>query len=638
VYIRRTSKTVKGRTYYNYLLVASVKTPAGPRQRTLCSLGALSADSASQQERLVERIGDLMGGQAHLLAESDDPLAAALVRRIKARFGPGSPDGAPEPRQSPKWAEVLGICPEGIRSEQLREAGPLHVANCFWHRLGLSEVLREAGLNPAAVQLTQAMVANRLIQPKSELAMVKWFGRVALEDVLEISPDILNDDRLYRHLDCLHPRREAIETALAAREERLFNLERSIFLYDLTSTYFEGLAQANPKARRGYSRDHRPDCKQVVIGMALRREGFPLGHEVFAGNQHDGPSLPLMIESLRRRFALRAGDTIVIDRGMADAISLATIRQAGLHYIVATRQNERQRFLADFEQFEAFTEIIREPSPTNPGQHKSMVRVRRLERDGELYVLCLSEGRQAKDRAIREKAQTRMLADLEKLQRSATAGRLTPEAMHERIGRLRERYPRVARYMQIEVDHNHSRIQFAIDLQRQTVAEQLDGAYLLRSDRIDLGAEEAWRVYILLTRVEQAFRDLKSPLAERPIFHHLEHRVEAHIFLSVLAYHIQVAVENTLREQGDHRSWAAIREILGTHQTLTTVLPTRNGKELHIRNASVPEATHRAIYRALGIPELIIRPRRAWVEAARESSDEKPVASAQNVEFLRKLG
>ncbi len=623
MYIRRTSKTVKGRTYHNYLLVASVATPDGPRQRTLCSLGSLSAASASEQELLVGRIGDLLGGQAHLLAEPDDPLAAALVRRIKARFCPGSPGMKSERQRSPKWTEVLGICPDGIRSEELREAGPLHVANSFWHRLGLSEVLREAGLNPAAVQLTQAMVANRLIQPKSELAMVKWFGRVAVEDVLEISPGILNDDRLYRHLDCLHPRRETIETALAGREERLFNLDRSIVLYDLTSTYFEGMALANPKARRGYSRDHRPDCKQVVIGLALRREGFPLGHEVFSGNQHDGPSLPLMIDSLRRRFALRAGDTVVIDRGMADAVSLATIRQAGLHYIVATRQSERQNFLADFEQFEAFTEIIREPSPTNPGQHKSMVRVRRLERDGELYVLCLSEGRQAKDRAIREKAQARMLADLAKLQRSAAAGRLASDAIHERIGRLRERYPRVARYVQIEVDNNGSRVQFTIDTRRQTVAEQLDGAYLLRSDRLDLDTEEAWRVYILLTRVEQAFRDLKSPLAERPIFHHLEHRVEAHIFLSVLAYHIQVAIENTLREQGDHRSWLTIREVLATHQTLTTVLPTQSGRELHVRNASVPEGTHRVIYRALNVPERIIRPRRTWVEATLESSDEQ---------------
>lgn len=626
MYIRRTSKTVKGKTYHNYLLVASVSTPAGPRQRTVCSLGSLSADSASEQERLVERVRDLMGGQAHLLTEPDDPVAAALVRRINARpgqSGQSAQTDLPGLRRPKKWTEVLGICPEGVRSEELRQAGPLHVANCFWHRLGLSEVLREAGLRDDAVRLTQAMVANRLIQPRSELAMVDWFDRVALRDVLEIPPEGLNDDRLYRHLDRLHPLREPIETALAAREERLFNLDRSVFLYDLTSTYFEGQAMANPKARRGYSRDHRPDCKQVVVGLALRREGFPLGHEVFAGNQHDGNSLPLMLDALRRRFALRTGDTIVVDRGMADAPSLAAIREAGLHYIVATRQNERQSFLADFEQLDAFAEIIREPSPTNPGQVKSKVQVRCLERDGELYVLCLSEGRQAKDRAIREKAQKRMLADLEKLHGSAAAGRLEPAAIHERIGRLRERYPRVARYMQIQVDPDTAAVEFAVDAQRLAIAEQLDGAYLLRSDRLDLDAEEAWRVYILLTRVEQAFRDLKSPLAERPVFHHLEHRVEAHIFLCILAYHIQVAVENTLREQGDHRSWATVRDVLSTHHTLTTVLPTQTGKELHIRNASVPQEDHLAIYRALGVPERIIRPRRTWVEPPLGDSDEK---------------
>jgi len=264
--------------------------------------------------------------------------------------------------------------------------------------------------------------------------------------------------------------------------------------------------------------------------------------------------------------------------------------------------------------------------------------VRCLQRDGELYVLCLSEGRQAKDRAIREKAQGRMLADLEKLQRRAAAGRLEPDAIHERIGRLRERYPRVARYVQIRVDNHTAAVEFTVDTPRQALAEQLDGAYLLRSDRLDLDAEEAWRVYILLTRVEQAFRDLKSPLAERPIFHHLEHRVEAHIFLCILAYHIQVAIENTLREHADHRSWATVRDVLSTHQTLTTVLPTRSGRELHIRNASIPQHDHLAIYRALKVPERIIRPRRTWVEPSPADSDEESAIQPQNGPKVRKSG
>jgi transposase len=616
MYIRRTTKKGKKRDYHNYLLVETVATAKGPRQRVLCSLGDLSARSESEWLRLVGRVQDALAGQGQLLALPDDPQAAALVKRIQAHGKPAAPSPAPTVgRAAASGGELIGVLPEQVRTERVREAGPLHVANCFWHRLGLSEILTEAGLREDAVRLAQAMVANRLIGPRSEYAMVDWFDQVATEDVLGLDPAALNDDRLYRELDRLHPLRERIETALAAREASLFNLHASVLLYDLTSSYFEGVAAANAKAQRGYSRDQRPDCKQVVVGLALRPEGFPVGHEVFAGNTLDGPSLPPMLASLERRFALKPGDTVVVDRGMASAPCLAAIRAAQLHYIVATRQSERTRFLAEFEDLEAFTELIREPSPTNPFQHKSKVHVRALERDGELWILCLSEGRQAKDKAIREKQQARLLTDLDTLQRSAAAGRLSLAQLHQRLGRLAERYPRVARYLHHRVDGtDHAcTLAYELDTDRLALAEQLDGAYLMRSDRLDLTADEAWRTYMLLTRVETAFRDLKTPLQMRPIFHHLARRVESHIFLSVLAYHLLIAIENTLRAHGDHRSWATVRDTLRTHQTLTTVLPTSDGHELHIRNASVPEPAHRALYDALGLPHQILKPHRTWV-------------------------
>jgi transposase len=368
------------------------------------------------------------------------------------------------------------------------------------------------------------------------------------------------------------------------------------------------------------------------MGLALRPEGFPVGHEIFPGNQQDGPSLPLMIDVLKQRFGLHAGNTVVVDRGMASAPCLEAVRAAGLHYIVATRQSERHRFLAEFEDLNAFEELIRIPSPTNPCQQKSAVRVRAIERDGETWILCLSAGRQAKDRAIREKHQARLLADLDKFRKSVAAGRLSLEDAHQRLGRLRERYPLVARYLVAEIagDEHSCTLTCHLDADRLALAEQLDGAYLLRTDRADLTADEAWRTYILLTRVENAFRDLKTPLLMRPIFHQLERRVETHIFLSVLAYHLLIAIENTLHAAGDHRSWATIRAALSSHQTLTTILPTTNGRELHIRNNSVAEPVHREIYRALGIPSQIMRPHRTWVTPA--DSDEKTPHQPQNVQ------
>ena len=629
MYIRRTTKKRQGHEYYNYLLVESISTPKGPRQRVICSLGDLSARSESEWLQLVGRVEDALRGQDQLLRWPDDPAAAALVRRVKQRplAPPLLPLAVPATTSQPPpfpAEPAVSILPSQTRTDVVREAGPLHVANCFWHRLGLSDILAGCGMRPAAVRLAQAMVASRLIAPSSEHAMDDWFAQVASEDLLGLTPKDWQLDRLYRELDLLHPHRATIECALAKREEALFQLDRAILLYDLSSSYFEGQALANPKAQRGYSRDQRPDCKQVVLGLALRPEGFPVGHELFAGNQQDGPSLPLMIAALKNRFGLRAGETVVVDRGMASAPCLKALRDEQLHYIVATRQSERQAFQEEFEDLSGFTEIIRQPSPTNPCQRKSGVRVRAVQRDGETWVLCLSEGREAKDRAIREKAQARLLNDLQRLQRTAAKGHQSLAELHQSVGRLRERYPRVARYFEMSVtgkDHD-CQLSYQLHEAKLALAVELDGAYLMRSDRLDLTADEIWRTYTLLTRVEQAFRDLKTPLQLRPIHHQLERRVESHIFLSLLAYHLLIAIETTLRAKNDHRSWTTLREQLRRHHTISVILKTSNGGELTIRQGTDPEPVVREIYELLGLPARLMIAKQSY-RPPETDSDEK---------------
>ena len=457
------------------------------------------------------------------------------------------------------------------------------------------------------------MTLNRLIHPASEHAMPDWIRSTALEDLLDVDFKLLGDDPLYRNLDRLYPNRATIESALVQREHSLFNLQPTVFFYDLTSTYFEGQALANPKAQRGYSRDQRPDCKQVVVGLAVGREGFPLAHEIFAGNVQDRQTLGVMLDRLGARVGLAAGATVVVDRGMAYAENLQEIRDRQLHYVIAARQPERDQWLDDFEDPQGFEEVHREPSPRNPFQKKSTVRVKLLQRDGERFVLCTSSERVAKDRAIREKQEARFLADLEKLQRRIDAGRLVREmAIGEALGRLKERYPRVARYHTLSYDAAGRRLVHEPNEAKKAKAELLDGGYLLRTDREDLTGPEAWLLYITLTRAEAAFRAMKSPLAERPIFHQVERRVETHIFLCVLAYHLLVAIETTLLGHGLHTSWATVREALATHQVVTIVLPTDTSRVLRIRKGTVPEREHQELYRLLKIPEEIIRPQRTW--------------------------
>jgi transposase len=612
MYVRQTTRRYKDKTYTNYLLVESIHTPKGPRQKVICSLGDLSPRPAEDWLRLARKVEDALVGQAHLFSKPD-PEVEQIVRQVRQRQAKGAdqrPQTAPPVHTE---GELIAVHADRLAMTDVRSAGPVHIGLQFWKRLELDDILRRHGFSPRAIQLTCAMTLNRLIHPDSEHAMPRWIRSTALADLLGVDFTALADDPLYRNLDRLHPDRAAIESELVERERRMFQLDPTVYLYDLTSTYIEGQASRNPKAKRGYSRDHRPDCQQVVVGLVIGREGFPIAHEVFAGNAQDRTTLGRMLDLLKGRVGLAEGATVVVDRGMAYPENLREIRDRKLHYVVAARQPERDRWLDDFEKEEGFEVMAREPSPRNRSQKKSSVRVKALTDGEERVVLCTSSGRTAKDRAIREKQEGRLLADLRRLAGRIAGGRLKRELkIGEAIGRLKQRYPRVARYYTISYDAAGGKLSYEPNAEKKAKAEQLDGGYLLRTDRTELTAQEAWRIYMTLTRAEGAFRALKTPLAERPIFHHLEHRVETHIFLCVLAYHLMVAIETTLLNRGIHTSWATVREQVASHSVATLVLPTDGGRVLSIRKGTTPEPEQLELYRGLDIPAEVMQPIKMW--------------------------
>jgi len=295
---------------------------------------------------------------------------------------------------------------------------------------------------------------------------------------------------------------------------------------------------------------------------------------------------------------------------MAYDKNIEQIKARKLHYIVASRQEERDEWLSQFEDAEGYKEIIRQPSPTNPYQKKTRILVKKQQTGGETLALCHSDGRTEKDRAIRLSHEKRLLADIEALAKSIAAGRLKKtEDIHERIGRIKERYPRVTRYWHIAYDAAERRLVWHENEEKRQTAEKLDGSYILKTDRSDLDAEQIWRVYTTLTRAENAFRNMKSPLKERPVFHQLEHRVETHIFLCILAYHLLVSIEKTLLDNNIHTSWATIRKTLDTHKTLTISMPADNGMTLKIRKDSKPGPQVAELYRILGVPPRISIPK-----------------------------
>lgn len=606
MFIRKTKKIYKEKTYYNYLLVESINTPKGPRQKIICSLGSLEPRPREEWLKLAHKIEDALAGQSDL-ANTEDEEVRGIVDKIKRRR-----------RKSQKADDIVAVHTDRVSVEEAREAGAVHVGMRFWKRLELDRILKEAKLDKKSRLLTCLMTLNRLISPRSEWAMPDWFRRTALGDILRVNLEHQDAQALYRNLDRLHSRREKIESALFRRECDLFDLDERVYLYDLTSTYFEGQCSSNEKAMRGYSRDNRPDCKQVVVGLVLNRDGFPMAHEVFSGNVRDSKTVGDVLDLLKRRGFLKKGNTIVVDRGMAYDENLEEIRSRGLHYIVACRQSERNYYLGEFEDERGFAEVIRPVSSTNSMQKKSRVWIKRNAGEKETHVLCISDGRKEKDRAIREKHEKKFMSDVKRLKESVKKGRLKKEAkINQRIGRLLERYPRVARYYRLSLENG--RVLCEREEEKTEQAARLDGGYLMKTTRMDISEEEIWKTYMLLTRVESAFRSIKSPLAERPIYHQRTDRVETHIFLCILAYHLLISIEQTLRTKGIHTSWERVREKLSTHQICTVVLPAEGGEVLKIRRDTKPEKEHLELYQALEMEPEIIEPRKTWITKNAES-------------------
>ena len=328
MYIRRSTRKYKGKTYTNYLLVESVHTPKGPRQRTICSLGNLAPAPAEEWHALARRLESALSGQLEM--ESSDEKFETLLETVRQK----------RKKRTTKVSDpgvMVKVDTDKVEIEEARVAGAVHVGHQIWERLELNEILKKAGLTEKSRVLSEVMTLNRLIAPSSELAMVEWVRRTAIGDILGIDFTKLDENKLYRNLDTLHPNREPIERELAEREKTLFNLDDTLYFYDLTSTYFEGQAKANPQAKLGYSRDKRPDCKQVMIGLVLDRNGFPKAHEVFDGNKQDRATIKDMLDTLEKRVGIKPGSTVIVDRGMAYRENLEEISERGYHYIVAGR-------------------------------------------------------------------------------------------------------------------------------------------------------------------------------------------------------------------------------------------------------------------------------------------------------------
>jgi transposase len=589
MFLRRCERCKNGKVHGYWTLVESYRTKKGSRQRIVAYLGDLKPS---------ERSG-----------------WAELGRQLDGRQRPQPSLFDPPALDEPADNEPVLVQLKGVRLERLRDFGDAWLALGLWRLVGLDDVLKQllpSGREDVPWPLVAAiLVIARFCEPSSELHIEHtWYRRSALEELLGVPIAKVYTDRLYQGLDLLLLQKTALEKHLKERLGNLFDLHYDLLLYDVTSTYFEGQCQGNPLAKRGYSRDSRPDCLQVCIGLVVTEEGIPLGYDVFAGNTHDSKTIPEMVTAMEAKYG-RAQRVWVLDRGMVSAKNLEFLRERGSQYIVGTpkamlRQFERALLEGDWHNVQEGVEVKLLPGP-----------------DGtETFVLARSADRREKEKAMHQRFGERLEASLHKLRSAADSGRLRDPALaNRRLGRLLQRYQRAAGAFEVKIDvlplaeapssgRRKKPPSLAITWTRaenwHAWAEASEGCYLLRTNLVGVDAATLWKRYIQLTEAEWAFRIHKDELAIRPIWHHKAERVQAHILVCFLAYVLWKTLAQWMQRSGLGDAPRPLLDELAKIKSGDVVLPThsaagRPGRPVRLRCVTTPDAAQRTLLNRLGV-------------------------------------
>jgi transposase len=590
MYLKRSRRKKKGETYESWSLVESLRTSRGPRQRVVATIGKLPG--LDEEARVGwEHIGDILDGKAR----TADFLGA--------------------PPDPPEWARVDL---KGMRVERLRSFGDVFLGLALWRRLRLDSFFADA-MEPGHEEIPWPYVAciltlARFCAPSSELQIADfWYGKTALDDLLGVSAEKINDDRLYRGLDALLPHKDGLFGHFQKVYGELFGTTYDFLLYDITSTYFEGQCRANPQARRGYSRDSRPDCKQVCIALVVTPEGLPLNYEVFEGNRADVTTVEEIVETMREKYG-QERRTWVMDRGMVSEVNIDMLRESGASWLVGTPKSMLKNFEramleeSDWSRIEPGVEVKLCAAPDG---------------SSETFVLCRSPLRAEKEKAIRSRQVEKLQTALEKMKSSADAPRCTlrdRDKAWQRIGRLLERYSRAAHLFEVTISEKDDPTAkkkkcLAIEIRRKAELEEwasrADGCYLLRTNLEGKSAEELWRTYMGLVQIEDCFRIDKHDLGLRPIFHQKQDRTQAHILVCFLALVLWRTLQQWMGASGLGDAPRKLLEELREVRSLDVVLPTRAGRialpeggryELRLRTVSRPEPHLAILLQRLDLP------------------------------------
>lgn len=573
MFLRSHRREKDGKEHSYWSLVETVRTPDGPRQRTLCYLGELNSSGQARWLKTIEVFNEQ--GEAQQL-----------------KLFPSQVEPPPDDSQ------VARVLLNKVRLERTRQFGSCWLGLWLWKRLELDRFF-EGAVDEQAADVPWSRVAavlaiNRLCAPGSELAIEeRWYPSTALDDLLGIAEGKLNDTRLYRCLDRILPHKTKLERHLKQRYGELFGAEFDILLYDLTSTYVEGAAEKNPMMRRGYSRDHRPDCEQMVIALMVNNEGFPFSYETFDGNRADVSTMETILRMVERKYG-KARRIWVLDRGIVSEANLQAIRKRGGQYLVGTPR----RRMKPFEQ-----ELLKDDwTQVRPDVEVKTVPVAQGE---ETYILCRTAARKEKEKAIRNRFSTRMEDALKRLAKAIEMGRLKDRnKMERRLGRIQASHPQVSDLYDVAFHDTRDgiRLQWSLKEDRKLWHALREGAYMLRTNLQAGTAEELWSKYMQLTEAEASFRALKSALSIRPLFHQLEPRVKAHVLVAFLGYALWVTLKHLLKQAAvvpQPLSPSKALSLLATLHSADIVLPTTEGREIRLRRITEPSPEQKALLQQL---------------------------------------
>ena len=586
MFLRSHRRDKDGKNHSYWSLVETVRTPDGPRQRTLCYLGELNSSAQTRWLKTIE-----------VFNEQGETQQLKLF-----------PSEIEPPADDPQVARVLL---NKVRLERTRQFGSCWLGLELWKRLGLDgffqDCVDEHDADVPWSRVAAVLAINRLCAPGSELAIEeRWYPSTALDDLLGIEEGKINDTRLYRCLDRILPHKTKLEQHLKQRYGELFGAEFDVLLYDLTSTYVEGAAEKNPMMRRGYSRDHRPDCEQMVIALIVNSEGFPFSYETFDGNRADVSTMETILRMVERKYG-KARRIWVFDRGIVSEENLQAIRKRSGQYLVGTPRSQMKQFEAELLK-DDWTQV-------RPEVEVKKVAIGQGE---ETFILCRTSGRKEKEKAIRNRFSARMEDALKRLAKTIETGRLKDRnKMERRLGRIQATHPQVNDLYEVALRDTPDgvRLHWAIKEDRKVWRALREGAYMLRTNLQAGTAEELWSQYMQLTEAEASFRALKSELSIRPLFHQLEPRIKAHVMVAFLGYALWVTLKHLLKRRAaivlqpsvsginpaQPPSAMKALALLSTLQSADIVLPTTDGREIRLRRITEPTAEQKSLLQQLGL-------------------------------------